>query len=76
MTGRHSDEPDSPDGFGYVFSQVSAAVIGGIILAGVIGAILEMWIGSRLNGTGATFLTIVCIPVAWGIRAVVVRVMR
>ena len=72
----HDNESDLERNAGYAFSQVAGAVIGGIILCTVISAISAVFFGIEMTLGGAVLMTLFCIPLAWGIRAFVVRFFR
>lgn len=66
-------EPGLEERISYSFSQVSGAIVGGILLCIVISATGELLFGTEMTIGGAAFITLFCIPVAWGIRAIWVR---
>jgi hypothetical protein len=72
MTAR-DNEPDVEEAASYAFAQVSGAVVGGILLCAVISAVLQLFFGVGMTLGGATFVTLFCIPLAWGIRALIIR---
>lgn len=67
------NEPDLEEAAGYAFSKVSGAVVGGVLLCGIISAVLQLFFGVEMTVGGAAFVTLFCIPVAWGIRALIIR---
>ena len=66
--------PDDTNRLGYVFSRTAIAVVGGIVLSAVIATVLRFAYGVSLNAAGAFFLTLLCILLAWAIRALVQHV--
>ncbi|HSC61692.1 MAG TPA: hypothetical protein VLC29_10705 [Rhizomicrobium sp.] len=70
----HDNESDLERKAGYAFSQVAGAVVGGIILCTLISAILTIFVGGEMTLGGAVLVTLFCIPLAWGIRALALRV--
>ncbi len=75
MSTGNSKESDLEGAAGYAFSQVAGAIVGGMLLCAVINMGLMTFFGTEMSLGGAAIITLFCIPIAWVVRAVVLRVL-
>lgn len=70
MTAREK-RPNLEENAGYVFSQVSGAIVGGIVLCIAVSAVLDLVFRKEMTIGAVAFTTLLCIPMAWGVRALI-----